>query len=66
MWSAMPDLEEHTIESLPGRCASCGAALTEAEKLLALESGASPVLCSVCAAEDAPAVEPAEELEPDQ
>jgi hypothetical protein len=62
----MPDLEEHTIESLPGRCANCGATLTEAEKGLALESGASPVLCGVCAAEDAPTVEPAEELEPDQ
>lgn len=60
----MPDLEERSIATLPARCESCGATLTEAEKSLALESGASPVLCSVCAAEEAPAVEVSEELEP--
>jgi hypothetical protein len=61
----MPDLEEHTIDNLPARCESCGATLTDAEKSLALESGASPVLCSVCAAEEAPSVEAAEGLEPE-
>jgi len=61
----MPDLEERTIETLPDRCAGCGATLTESEKQLALESGASPVLCTVCAAEEQPAVEAAEDLEPD-
>jgi hypothetical protein len=61
----VPDLEERSIESLPARCENCGATLTEAEKSLALESGASPVLCSVCAAEEAPAVEASEELEPE-
>lgn len=61
----MPDLEEHSIESLPARCENCGATLTDAEKSLALESGAGPVLCSVCAAEDAPAVEASEDLEPE-
>jgi hypothetical protein len=59
----MPDLEEHTIESLPSRCENCGATLTEAEKSLALEGGSTPVLCSVCAAEDASAVEATEDLE---
>jgi len=53
----MPDLEERSIEGLPSRCQSCGATLTDAEKRQALESGASPVVCSVCAAEDAPATE---------
>jgi hypothetical protein len=61
----MPDLEEHTIDSLPARCENCGATLTDAEKSLALESGASPVLCSVCAAEEAPSVEAAEGLDPE-
>ena len=60
----MPDLEEHSIATLPARCENCGATLTDAEKRLALESGASPVLCSVCAAEESPAVESSEELEP--
>jgi hypothetical protein len=54
------DLEERTIESLPGRCESCGATLTDAEKQTALESGASPVLCASCAAEQAPADETAD------
>jgi hypothetical protein len=61
----MPDLEEHTIESLPDRCANCGATLTDAEKQTALETGATPVLCSICADELEPAVEPAEEAEPE-
>ena len=61
----MADLEEHTIATLPDRCESCGATLTEAEKQLALESGKTPVLCTVCAAEEEPAVEAAEDLEPE-
>jgi hypothetical protein len=61
----MADLEEHSIVSLPERCENCGAPLTEAEKSLALENETSPVLCSVCAAEEAPAVEAAEDLEPE-
>jgi hypothetical protein len=60
----VPDLEERSIESLPARCDNCGATLTDAEKSLALERGSVPVLCSVCAAEEAPAVESAEDLEP--
>jgi hypothetical protein len=59
----MPSLEEHTIETLPERCENCGARLTEAEKQLALERGATPVLCSSCAAEQEPLVEPEEEAE---
>jgi hypothetical protein len=55
------DLEERTIESLPDTCQSCGATLTDAEKQTALESGATPVLCASCAAEQAPAAEPVEE-----
>ena len=54
------DLEERTIESLPDRCESCGATLTDAEKQVALEGGASPVLCANCAAEQAPAAENAD------
>ena len=61
----MPDLDERTIDSLPDRCANCGTTLTDAEKQEALESGSSPVLCSVCAAEDEPAVEASDDLEPD-
>jgi hypothetical protein len=61
----MPDLEERTIETLPDRCGSCGATLTESEKQLALESGSTPVLCTVCAAEEEPAVAAAEDLEPE-
>ncbi len=61
----MPDLEEHTIETLPDRCASCGATLTDSEKAIALESGSTPVLCTVCAAEEEPAVEAVEDLEPE-
>jgi hypothetical protein len=61
----MPDLEERTVDSLPSRCESCGATLTESEKQLALESGSTPVLCTVCASEEAPAVEAGEDLDPE-
>lgn len=61
----MADLEEQSLESLPPTCASCGTALTGTEKRLALEAGAGPVMCTVCAAEAAPALEAAEEAEPD-
>ena len=53
----MADLEERTIETLPERCANCGATLTDAEKELALELEMTPVLCSNCAAEQEPADE---------
>ena len=59
----MPDLEEHTIESLPDRCESCGVTLTEREKQVALETGAVPVLCTTCATEAAPSAEEADEVE---
>jgi len=61
----MPDLEEHTLESLPPTCASCGATLTGSEKQLALEAGATPVLCATCATEAEPALEAAEEAPPE-
>jgi hypothetical protein len=48
------DLEERSIEQLPDRCQSCGAPLTDAEKLTALESGSSLVLCTTCASEQVP------------
>ena len=51
----MADIEERTIESLADRCANCGATLTDTERQVALEAGTSPVLCSVCAAEQEPA-----------
>ena len=54
------DLEERSIESLPDRCQSCGATLTDAEKQTALERGGTPVLCATCAAEHAPAAENAD------
>jgi hypothetical protein len=60
----MANLEERTLESLPARCESCGATLTDTEKRLAIESGASPVLCSICAAEQEPAVDGLEDVEP--
>jgi hypothetical protein len=60
----MTDLEERSIEALPNRCESCGATLTEAEKSLALERGTTPVLCTVCAAEQSTAVESSEDLGP--
>jgi hypothetical protein len=51
------DLEEHSIESLPERCANCGTALTEAEKQRILDGGATVALCTICAAEQLPVVE---------
>ena len=54
------DLEERTIESLPERCANCGNRLTDAEKQRILDDGAEMALCTICAAEVEPAVEPAE------
>jgi hypothetical protein len=48
------ELEERTIEQLPDRCQNCGATLTDGEKATALESGASLVLCKLCAAEQVP------------
>jgi hypothetical protein len=59
----MADLDERTIEKLPERCANCGATLTKAELSLALERGASPVLCTACAAEQEPAAVADEEPE---
>jgi hypothetical protein len=44
------DLEEHTLESVSEKCEECGAALTQREIELALESG-GPNLCSVHRAE---------------
>ena len=44
------DLEEHTLESASEKCEECGAALTQREIELALESG-GPNLCSVHRAE---------------
>ena len=61
----MPDLEERSLPAMPDRCESCGATLTDAEKQLALESGSSPVLCTVCSAEEEPEVDAAEDLEPE-
>jgi hypothetical protein len=55
------DLEERSIEELPERCQNCGATLTDAERQTALESGAVPVLCTICAAEAAAA--PDEDVE---
>jgi hypothetical protein len=57
------DLEEHSIEHLPDRCQSCGNGLTDAEKIAALESGASLVLCTTCATEQAPPPEEGEDAE---
>ncbi|HKG34856.1 MAG TPA: hypothetical protein VKA89_00295 [Solirubrobacterales bacterium] len=45
------ELEERTVESLPDRCQSCGATLTDAEKATALEEGSQLILCTTCAAE---------------
>jgi hypothetical protein len=55
------DLEERTIESLPEQCANCGATLTDAEKQRILDEGAQAALCTVCAAEQEPALDVAEE-----
>jgi hypothetical protein len=61
----MTDLEERSIEALPAHCENCGATLTESEKSLALERGTTPVLCTVCAAEQSMAVESSEDFEPE-
>jgi hypothetical protein len=53
------DLEERTLETAKERCEECGAALTDREIELALERG-GPSLCSVHAAETAPAEDLAE------
>jgi hypothetical protein len=45
------ELEERTIEQLPGRCENCGATLTDEEKQRILDEGASLALCTICAAE---------------
>jgi ribosome-binding protein aMBF1 (putative translation factor) len=45
------ELEERTIESLPERCESCGATLTDAEKQRILDEGATLALCTTCAVE---------------
>ena len=55
------ELEERTIESLPDRCQSCGAELTDGEKQTALTEGATVVLCKTCAAEIVPLAEDEEE-----
>jgi hypothetical protein len=54
------NLEERSIEELPDRCENCGARLTDAEKQAVLESGASVVLCTTCAAEQVPLSDEAE------
>jgi len=59
------DLEERSIEELPGRCQNCGAKLTDAEKQTALESGAALVLCTTCAAEQVPPADEGEEAAAD-
>jgi hypothetical protein len=48
------DLEERTLETAKERCEECGAQLTDRETELALERG-GPSLCTVHAAETAPA-----------
>lgn len=50
------DLEEHTLESVGDTCEECGAALTDAEKAAALETG-GPNLCAIHAAEQVPLAE---------
>jgi hypothetical protein len=55
------ELEERTIESLPDRCQSCGATLTDAEKQTALTEGVSVVLCTTCSAEEVPLAEEEED-----
>ncbi len=57
------ELEERTIEELPDRCQNCGTTLTDGEKAAALESGATLVLCKVCAAEQVPLEEEVEETD---
>ncbi|MBE2320081.1 hypothetical protein DVA67_029215 [Solirubrobacter sp. CPCC 204708] len=59
------DLEERTLEdTISQTCAVCGATLTEAEIKDAREVG-GPFLCTVHAAEEAPADEIASDVEPD-
>jgi hypothetical protein len=53
------DLEERTLETAQERCEECGAPLTDREIEQALERG-GPSLCTVHAAESAPAEEIAE------
>jgi hypothetical protein len=47
------DLEERTLETVGERCEECGAKLTEAELMTAMESG-GPALCTVHAVEATP------------
>lgn len=58
------DLEERTLDDTIARtCSVCGAKLTSAEIKDAREAG-GPFLCSVHAAEEAPADEIATDIEP--
>ena len=57
------ELEERTIESLPERCESCGATLTEAEKQRILDEGATLALCTTCAVEAEPIAEGPEDAD---
>jgi hypothetical protein len=54
-------LEERTIESLPERCENCGATLTDAEKQRILDAAEPIALCTVCAAEQEPAIDSSED-----
>ena len=56
------DLEERTLEDVGDTCEECGAALTEDELRVALESG-GPALCKIHAAEDVPVDDEAPEFE---
>jgi hypothetical protein len=55
------DLEERTIESLPEQCENCGGTLTDAEKQRILDAGSQMALCTVCAAEQEPALDETED-----
>ena len=57
------ELEERTIEDLPGRCENCGATLTDAEKQRILDDGASAALCTICANELASLAEQEDDAE---
>jgi ribosome-binding protein aMBF1 (putative translation factor) len=57
------ELEERTIESLPERCESCGATLTDAEKQRILDEGSTLALCTTCAVEAAGIPEDAEDAD---
>lgn len=50
------DLEEHTLETIGETCEECGARLTPRELEASLDRG-GPALCTVHAAEAAPAEE---------